>query len=223
LQVLSDEANKEISNSVDEEFLQAIPEEFRDELMNYNTPRSDIDNNTFIASLTPELRREILMTANEELLNSLTPEMVAEARVLQERIVGRRQANNENRVLRVNEDGGKAICEIVADEKLTLTLASVEDSFLEVLVKSVYLLNPVNRHIFASLLLNLSVQNNVRGKVVDALLCLLMQVCPAKEFPPLKLFGSETYLENYSQVYAIVSGRILDLLLHLARIILKSQ
>lgn len=216
LQALSEESKNDIFNNVDEEFLQAIPEDIREELLSLNNPRDEIDNMTFIASLTPELRREVLMTASEELLGSLAPDIVAEARVLQERVAGRRQANGE-RVAKPVEEGGKVINDLVADEKLANTLASVEDGFLEVLIRSVYLLNPINRDIFASLLLNLSVQSGVRAKVVDAFLCLLMQVTPVKDFPPQKLYGSETYLENYSQVYAIVTGRILDLLLHLAQ------
>jgi hypothetical protein len=46
-----------------------------------------MDNATFVASLTPDLRREILLTANEEFLASLPPEFVAEAQMLQERAV----------------------------------------------------------------------------------------------------------------------------------------
>ena len=207
------------SADLSEDFLQALPEELRAELIQTRPdPSAEIDNATFIASLTPDLRREILITANEELLASLTPELAAEARVLQERIINRRHAHVERQApVRQPKEDGKVISEIVADDKLVAALAQVEDSFLEVLVKGIYLLNPINRDILASLMLNLSVQTNVRAKLLDALLCLLLQFGPEKEFPPQRLYGSETYLENYSQVYAIVAGRILDLLLYLAQ------
>jgi hypothetical protein len=203
--------------ALDDDFLHAIPEDLREEILNMHSrgshpPSNEIDNSTFIASLTPDLRREILMTAGQDLLQSLTAEQVAEARALQERV--RRSQPSERQ--RPGEEG-KVISEIIADEKLSATLASVEDGLLEVLVKALYLLNPINRDIFSSLLLNLSVQGTVRGKLLDSLLALLEQQSPGKDFPPQKLYGSETYLENYSQVYAIVTGRILDLLLHLAQ------
>lgn len=210
---------------LDEDFLLAMPDDLREEILRThnrvdpNLPRlqaglvPEIDNSSFIASLTPDLRREILMTANQDILSSLTPELAAEARLLQERVIVRRQGNPE-RARPIEE--GKVLNEMLADDKLSATLASVEDGLLEVLIKGIYLLNPINRDIFSSLLLNLSVQSSVRGKLLDALLCLLEQHTAGKDFPPQKLYGSDTYLENYSQVYAIVAGRILDLLLHLS-------
>ena len=170
------------SADLSEDFLQALPEELRAELIQTRPdPSAEIDNATFIASLTPDLRREILITANEELLASLTPELAAEARVLQERIINRRHAHVERQApVRQPKEDGKVISEIVADDKLVAALAQVEDSFLEVLVKGIYLLNPINRDILASLMLNLSVQTNVRAKLLDALLCLLLQFGPEK-------------------------------------------
>jgi HECT-domain (ubiquitin-transferase)/Domain of Unknown Function (DUF913)/Ubiquitin binding region len=208
-----------IESEISEEFLQALPDELRAELTQPRTrPNEEMDNATFIASLTPDLRREILMTANDDLLSSLTPELAAEARILQERLLSRRHANVErNTPNRKPLEDEKVISEIVADEKLAASLTSVEDSFLEVLIRGIYLLNPINRDILASLLLNLSAQATIRSKILDALLCLLIQFGPEKEFPPERLYGSETYLENYSQVYAIVAGRILDLLLYLSQ------
>lgn len=45
-----------------------------------------MDNASFIASLqNPELRRDILLQANEETLATLPPDIAAEARVLQDR------------------------------------------------------------------------------------------------------------------------------------------
>ena len=225
LAALPEDIRKELLNSQRpnsgnfEEFFNAVPDDLRAELSQTNhVSDQEMDNATFIASLTPDLRREVLMTANEELLASLTPELVAEARVLQERILNRRHAHIERHTPnRQPIEESKIISEIVADDKLSASLASVEDSFLEVLIKGIYLLNPINRDILASLLLNLSAQGTIRAKLLDALVCLLSQFFPAKDFPPHRLYGSETYLENYSQVYAIVTGRILDLLLYLAQ------
>lgn len=45
----------------------------------------DMDNASFLATLTPELREEILLTAPDALLSSFPPEVAAEARSLRER------------------------------------------------------------------------------------------------------------------------------------------
>lgn len=47
---------------------------------------TDMDNASFVATLPPELRREVLLSADEALLNTLPPNLVAEAMVLRERI-----------------------------------------------------------------------------------------------------------------------------------------
>lgn len=67
-----------------EEFLDALPPDIRQEVMEQQrepaAPTQEIDNATFVHSLTPELRRDVLLTANEEFLGTLPPELVAEAR-----------------------------------------------------------------------------------------------------------------------------------------------
>lgn len=46
---------------------------------------AEVDNMTFLASLTLELRTEVLLTADQTFLDSLPPEIVAEAQTLRER------------------------------------------------------------------------------------------------------------------------------------------
>lgn len=207
---------------ISEDFLAALPPEIRAEVLEQRAPPSrapqEMDNATFIASLTPELRREVLLTASEELLSTLPPEIVAEARVLQERAIHHNHQimiERQQPAVARREDEGKEIAEIVADEKLANTLIQVEDNFLEVLLKALYLVSPVNIDILASLLLNLSAQPVNRHKLLDALVALAMRLPPRNDFPPQQLYGAENFLETYSQVYAIVAGRILDLLQHL--------
>lgn len=117
----------------------------------------------------------------------------------------------QNRSQNAAEEG-KAIAEVVNDEKLASSLIQVEDNFLEVLLKCLYIVNPVNRDIFTSLLLNLSAQQQNRFKLIDALISLLLQITPGQVFPPMKLYGSDSFMENYNHVYAIVASRILDIL-----------
>ncbi len=47
---------------------------------------AEMDNASIVATLPPELRREVLLSADEALLGTLPPNLVAEAMVLRERI-----------------------------------------------------------------------------------------------------------------------------------------
>ena len=49
----------------------------------------DMDTASFIATLTPELRQEVLLTMTEEVLRTLPPELVAEAQIVRERMAQR--------------------------------------------------------------------------------------------------------------------------------------
>lgn len=56
---------------------------------------ADMDTASFIASLDPILREEVLMTAPEELLQTLPPELVAEAQLIRDRSFARIAARRE--------------------------------------------------------------------------------------------------------------------------------
>ena len=93
--------------SLDPEVLAALPEDMRQEVIEQErrermrdvqeaapadpSRAEEMDNASFIASLSPELRAEILVTADEETLSSLPPNLVAEANVLRERAAQERQ------------------------------------------------------------------------------------------------------------------------------------
>jgi Ubiquitin binding region len=76
--------------SLDPEFLAALPEDMRREVIEHERMRGEqqtapvdpsraeeMDNASFIASLAPELRAEILRTADEDTINSLPPNLIA--------------------------------------------------------------------------------------------------------------------------------------------------
>ena len=102
--------------SLDPEVLAALPEEMRQEVIEQErrermrdvqeaapadpSRAEDMDNASFIASLAPELRAEILGTADEETLSSLPPNLVAEANVLRERASQERERAVESNVNR---------------------------------------------------------------------------------------------------------------------------
>jgi E3 ubiquitin-protein ligase HUWE1 len=88
-------------STLDPEVLAALPEDMRREVIEQDrrerqsreqeqapadpSHAEEMDNASFIASLAPELRAEILLTADETLLNSLPPGLLAEAQILRER------------------------------------------------------------------------------------------------------------------------------------------
>ena len=88
-------------STLDPEVLAALPEEMRREIIEQDRQErriraqeeghadpsnaEEMDNASFLASLSPDLREEILLTADQEFLNSLPPGVVAEAHILRER------------------------------------------------------------------------------------------------------------------------------------------
>lgn len=86
-----------VSSSIDPETLAALPEDIRQEVLANerrerenatpadSTHAEDMDNASFVASLAPELRNEILTTAEEAFLATLPPNLQAEAQVLRDR------------------------------------------------------------------------------------------------------------------------------------------
>jgi len=91
-------AQLDSASGLDPEALAALPEEMRREVIAQEqierqrdqapadpSNAEEMDNASFIASLAPELRTEILLTADEAFLNSLPPNIIAEAQILRER------------------------------------------------------------------------------------------------------------------------------------------
>eukprot|EP00913_Durusdinium_trenchii_P020600 g19348.t1 len=80
------------SADIDAVVLEALPPDIREEVLreeaarNRRAPQSnEMDNASFIASLDPLLREEVLLSAPEEVLRTLPAELVAEAQLLRDR------------------------------------------------------------------------------------------------------------------------------------------
>lgn len=98
-------AQLDAGSSLDPEALAALPEEMRREVIEQEQRErrlqeapadpanaEEMDNASFVASLAPDLRNEILMTADDTFLQSLPPDIIAEAQILRERASsGRRE------------------------------------------------------------------------------------------------------------------------------------
>jgi hypothetical protein len=116
-QVAADVAGQlDAASGLDPEALAALPEEMRREVIEQDqrerrarereqapadpSNAEEMDNASFIASLAPDLREEILLTSDEAFLNSLPPNIIAEANILRERASAlHRRANNDETLL----------------------------------------------------------------------------------------------------------------------------
>jgi E3 ubiquitin-protein ligase HUWE1 len=109
--VASDVAEQlDAGSLLDPEALAALPEDMRREVieqeqqerrMRDQTPADpsnaeEMDNASFVASLSPELRNEILLTADDDFIRSLPPIIAAEAQVLRERATASHRRHAED-------------------------------------------------------------------------------------------------------------------------------
>jgi hypothetical protein len=98
------------ASGLDPEALAALPEDMRREVIEQDqrerrlreqapadpSNAEEMDNASFIASLAPDLREDILLTADEAFLSSLPPNIIAEAHILRERAsVHHRHGNDD--------------------------------------------------------------------------------------------------------------------------------
>ena len=108
------------SSGLDPEALAALPEEMQREaiaqeqqerLREQSAPANpsnaqEMDNASFVASLSPDLREEILLGADDTFLNSLPPDIIAEAQILRERASSHhRNDRSGSRVAAQNSEG----------------------------------------------------------------------------------------------------------------------
>ena len=102
-------AQLDATSGLDPEILAALPEDMRQEIIAQEqrerqmqapadpSNAEEMDNASFLASLGPDLREEILLTADETFLSSLPPNILAEARLLRERASIRQQTIQDGR------------------------------------------------------------------------------------------------------------------------------
>jgi hypothetical protein len=102
------------TSGLDPEALAALPEDMRREIILQDQQErehlqrrepsadpanaEDMDNASFLASLAPDLREEILLTSDEAFLSTLPPDVIAEAQVLRDRASSRYRFIREEQV-----------------------------------------------------------------------------------------------------------------------------
>jgi hypothetical protein len=97
------------ASGLDPEALAALPEDMRREVIEQDqrerrlreqapadpSNAEEMDNASFLASLAPDLRDDILLTADETFLSSLPPNIIAEAQILRERASFQYRSGND--------------------------------------------------------------------------------------------------------------------------------
>jgi E3 ubiquitin-protein ligase HUWE1 len=114
-------AQLDAGSSLDPEALAALPEDMRREVIEQERQErrmreapadpnnaEEMDNASFVASLAPDLRNEILMTADDAFLQSLPPNIIAEAQILRERASADRRVYEEAPVASSNAGNANA-------------------------------------------------------------------------------------------------------------------
>lgn len=107
-------AQLDSTSGLDPEALAALPEDMRREIILQDqqdrermqrqqqtadpSNAEDMDNASFLASLAPDLREEILLTADDTFLSSLPPDIIAEAQILRDRASSRYRQVREEQV-----------------------------------------------------------------------------------------------------------------------------
>ena len=115
-------AQLDAGSSLDPEALAALPEEMRREVIEQEqherrlreqapadpSNAEEMDNASFVASLAPDLRNEILLTADDQFLQSLPPNIIAEAQILRERASAERRIFDDTGAGSANRDATNA-------------------------------------------------------------------------------------------------------------------
>ena len=230
------------ASGLDPEALAALPPEMRREVIEQEqnerrlqsqaeapadpSNAEDMDNASFIASLAPELRREILLTADESVLNSLPPDIVAEARVLRERdrvsrqrrdyppvrtdISSRRSHSGETgqsgtQIRLSNKKRNKSGKIRVCMDRMDFSYGHEQDcdalvtqSTLEMLISLMYLLSPVRpQKLLQKFFQNLVVHPEIRYVLAKVLISLLLND-PATAITTMSTMKGATTSASYS-------------------------
>ncbi|CAG8444226.1 3604_t:CDS:10 [Ambispora leptoticha] len=163
---------------IDPTFLEALPEDLRQEVLNEHLPRhrarpaapaAEMDNATFFATLDPILRQQVLMEQDEMILQSLPPAIVAEAHSLRER-ANRRYTSVRSRTALANA------APLHAPKKPTVhrdAMKLVDTEGLATLVRLLFLPQALGKNLLHKLLLNLCENSKTRGELISMLLSIL--------------------------------------------------
>ncbi|GBC34534.2 DUF913-domain-containing protein [Rhizophagus irregularis DAOM 181602=DAOM 197198] len=183
---------------IDPTFLEALPDELREEVLNQHLPperrnrppqeaaleqerrdrqrttepvAAEMDTASFFASLDPQLRQTVLLEQDEMVLASLPPAIVAEANALRERASRRYTNAVRSRTIASTNPA------VQTPKKPTVqrdAMKLVDTPGLATLVRLLFLPQPLgNKNLLHKLLLNLCENSKTRGELILMLLSVL--------------------------------------------------
>jgi E3 ubiquitin-protein ligase HUWE1 len=221
------------SSSLDPEALAALPEEVRIEVLAQERQNraiqevsepadparaEEMDPASFIASLAPDLRQEILMTADDDFLSSLPPDIRTEAEVIRERAllsrgaiasvsqsrersrqnrqdVSTRRSSRKKHKSQVRVDCNRSLVIYVPQNSEAATGQLVTPESLKSLIDLMFLLSPVRpQRLLQKLFLNLCYHPDIR-KILAIVFIALLNDEPGYAIEAIKGLGGSTGLD----------------------------
>jgi len=162
----------------------------------------EMDNASFIASLAPDLREEVLITSNEAFLATLPPHLVAEAHLLRERHMTQdaghahharqvRQANLSRRhplaaPRLLDAQPGRAGSAQAATSLVKRQV--IEQGSVKHILRLLFVSQPVVKGLMNKMLLHMTTHSSSLEATLRFLLSSVLQACGAGESPP-EIYG----------------------------------
>eukprot|EP00743_Colponemidia_sp_Colp-15_P003757 GILK01004053.1.p1 GENE.GILK01004053.1~~GILK01004053.1.p1 ORF type:complete len:1970 (+),score=455.64 GILK01004053.1:306-6215(+) len=207
------------SEGISQEFLDALPPDIRAEVLaqerllngrnasaaaaasssspSVSAHAQDMDNASFIATLSPELREEVLMTSSDEFLASLPPELVAEAMLMRERMM-QQYSRRMPRVAQLSAQLGapaqmapmsvgpraEAVAAVPEREQEEANVAPIlQEHTVLMLIRLLYLATPVSRSLYHRVMLSLCANPTTRKQLLQFVLKVLHNKSVNKTLP----------------------------------------
>ncbi|KAL9656285.1 hypothetical protein ABK040_007898 [Willaertia magna] len=194
----------------------------------------EFDAASFIASLSPDLREEILLTTDDAVLATLPPEMAAEAYALRNRFYQRQRRQQRRQHIIENSRSNiisKAIKNLLTHEKEEeKTEALLKDNDIIAILRLIYISGTVSKTPIQNILFQLCNHKESRKTVVSLLLDIIFNhSTPIEEIPSkLKpiilhhLFGVPSHagfslIEEKKQIPTTAMIRFMETIIHLTK------
>jgi hypothetical protein len=239
------------SSAIDPEFLAALPPEIQADVIRQHQREEaaaaaaqraeaddtaanrseEMDNASFIASLAPDLREEVLITSNEAFLATLPPHLVAEAHLLRERHVSQDMANagqarygghpahmsrrNPMAATRLlDAQPGRASAAQPATSLIKRQV--IEQGSVKQILRLLFVSQPVVKGLMNKMLLHMTMHSSSLEATLRFLLSSVLQACGAGESPP-EIYGCSCSGNLSDGSMAVLQAkRALEALCHVA-------
>jgi E3 ubiquitin-protein ligase HUWE1 len=236
------------SNAIDPEFLAALPPDIQADVLRQHqraqeaaeqapadqSLSQDMDNASFIATLSPELREEVLLTADDAFLASLPPHLAAEAALLRERageyswnrygqFGGMPRSTNArapappqpSRAAAAAAAGEGAASRMSGPAAVAKPKQVIEEGKVASIVRLVFMAQPISKNLMHRMLSHLCAHEPTRVRAVRMLLTAIVHADNPAEAIQL-LYGSASPATTEGITPSLISRRALEALSHVA-------